>query len=290
LAALRGRKRFWGASSLAAGIATGICLSLAVGPFSPHRVAASENAAQVSEPDSSLSALQAAVIRPVRPVVAPHPKCANFNGENKSRNAQKMADWVADSRDNRGMPFAIVDKTDAKVFVFDAWGRLRGAAPVLLGLAKGDYNVPGIGSRKISEIRPDERTTPAGRFVASIGLNAKKIDVLWVDYKNAVSLHRVVTNNPQERRLERLASTTSLDKRISYGCINVPAIFFDTVVKPAFKGTYGIVYVLPETRPISEIFMAYYDVELRWGKGRNAGTYEHPKPWPPTAGLRSEAP
>ncbi len=39
-----------------------------------------------------------------------------------------MADWVVDSGDNRGMPFAIVDKTDAKVFVFDADGRLRGAA------------------------------------------------------------------------------------------------------------------------------------------------------------------
>ncbi len=103
------------------------------------------------------------------------------------------------------MPFAIVDKVDAKVFVFDARGRLRGAALALLGLARGDYAVPGIGDRKLSDIRPEERTTPAGRFVASLGYNFKGKTSFWVDYINAVSLHRVITTNPGERRLRRLA-------------------------------------------------------------------------------------
>jgi hypothetical protein len=84
-----------------------------------------------------------------------------------------------------------------------------------------------------------------------------------VDYKNAVSLHRVITDNPREQRLERLATPTPLDNRISYGCINVPADFYDRFVKPAFTGTNGIVYVLPENRPIGEIFKSYYDVEVR---------------------------
>jgi hypothetical protein len=175
------------------------------------------------------------------------------------------------------MPFVIVDKIDAKVFVFYADGQLRGAAPALLGLARGDSSIPGIGNRKLSEIRPEERTTPAGRFVASLGYNFNGKDVLWVDYKNAVSLHRVITNNPKERRLERLATPTPLDKRISYGCINVPANFFDNVVKPAFTRTYGIVYVLPETRSIGEIFKSYYDVDLRRGTGTTASLYEDTK-------------
>ena len=196
-----------------------------------------------------------------QPVVAPHPKRANFEGEHKSRDAQHVADWVVDSGDNRGMPFVIVDKMDAKVFVFDADGRLRGAAPALLGLARGDDSIPGIGDRKLSDIRPEERTTPAGRFVASLGYNFNGKDVLWVDYDGAVSLHRVVTTKPTERRLQRLATPTPLDNRISYGCINVPAKFFDNVVSPAFTGTNGIVYVLPETRSNSEIFALYYDVE-----------------------------
>ena len=108
---------------------------------------------------------------------------------------------------------------------------------------------------------PEERTTPAGRFVASLGYNVHGKDVLWVDYATAVSLHRVITTNPKERRLQRLASPTPLDHRISYGCINVPAKFYDNVVSPAFTGTYGIVYVLPETRSNSETFASYYDVE-----------------------------
>ncbi|MDQ3139510.1 MAG: L,D-transpeptidase, partial [Pseudomonadota bacterium] len=67
-------------------------------------------------------------------------------------------------------------------------------------------------------------------------------------------LHRVVTGNPKDRRRARLASATPLDNRISYGCINVPAAFYDGVVVPAFTGTVGIVYLLPDTRTIGEVF------------------------------------
>ena len=100
-----------------------------------------------------------------------------------------------------------------------------------------------------------------------MGINSKRKDVLWVDYKNAVSLHRVIANNPEERRLERLTTPTPLDDRISYGCINVPTNFFDHVVKPTFTGASCVVYVLPETRSISEIFRAYHNVELHQGSG-----------------------
>ena len=281
MAAFRRTKRSRSACSLAASIAKGICLGLMAVSFNPHQVAAAENNAQFPNPVSLLSASQAAGTRltvKTQPAVAPHPERANFGGEHKSDQTRHMADWVMDSGDNRGMPFAIIDKMDAKVFVFDAHGRLRGAAPALLGLARGDYAVPGIGNRKLSDIRPEERTTPAGRFVASLGYNFKGKDVLWVDRKNAVSLHRVITNNPKERRLERLASPTPLDRRISYGCINVPAKFFDNVVKPAFTGRSGIVYVLPETLSISEIFKSYYDVELGRGRGTTANLYEHTRP------------
>jgi hypothetical protein len=159
------------------------------------------------------------------------------------------------------MPFVIVDKIGAKVFVFDADGQLRGASPALVGLARGDDSIPGIGDRPLSDVRPEERTTPAGRFVASLGYNFNGKDVLWVDYNGAVSLHRVVTHDPTERRLQRLATPTPLDNRISYGCINVPVKFFDNVVSPVFSGTNGIVYVLPEIRLNSEIFALYYEVE-----------------------------
>ncbi|MGA8259861.1 MAG: hypothetical protein WB783_06585 [Arenicellales bacterium] len=174
-------------------------------------------------------------------------KRVNFGSESASRRTRDVANWVFNSRDNRNKPFAIVDKVNAKAYVFDANGRLRGAAPVLLGVAQGDYSAPGIGDIPMSRIPLEQRTTPAGRFVATMGRNSHGKEILWVDYKNAISMHPVITSNPKERRLQRLATPTPLDNRISHGCINVPTKFFKNVVHKTFNGTSGIVYVMPET-------------------------------------------
>jgi hypothetical protein len=178
---------------------------------------------------------------------------ADFRTEAASGDARAVADWVTRSRDNRGLPFIVIDKVAAKVFVFDAQGVILGAAPALLGLGRGDDSIPGIGQRKLATIRPEERTTPAGRFEAALG-NDFDQDILWVDYETSLSLHRVIVGKAADRRHARLASPTPSDNRISYGCINVPARFYDDVVAPAFKGTVGIVYILPEARPIEAVF------------------------------------
>ena len=176
---------------------------------------------------------------------------------------KKMAAWVLTARDNGGLPFVILDKSEAKVFVFDKSGGLLGTAWALVGLARGDDSIPGIGTMPLKQITPDMRTTPAGRFVATIGYNLGKVEVLWVDYPSALSLHRVINTNPAERRLQRIVSERPDEHRISYGCINVPAPFFNTVVNPAFKDTHGIVYILPEVKDVRAVFPAYYDVDQR---------------------------
>ena len=255
LAASRFAKRSRMMRTLASSVTGGLCAGLLAIGCAHHQSVVSITPSAEHRATAVLSTNDA------QPVPAHEPRKANFEGEPKSRNAQRVADWVVDSGDNGGMPFVIVDKTDARVFVFYGGGRIRGAARVLLGLAQGDDSIAGIGDRNLSEVRPEERTTPAGRFVASMGYNTHGKDVLWVDYKNAVSLHRVITTNPKERRLERLSTPTPRDKRISFGCINVPAKFFDDVVIPAFTGTSGIVYVLPEIRSNREVFARYYDVE-----------------------------
>ncbi|MEO6362316.1 MAG: L,D-transpeptidase [Caldimonas sp.] len=165
-----------------------------------------------------------------------------------------MADRVVALDDAAGLPFLIVDKVAARVLAFDVSGRLLDQAPALLGLAHGDDSVPGIGERRMADIKPDERTTPAGRFVAELGENLNGEDILWVDYDNAISMHRVRVVAAAQQRLKRLASETAADNRISYGCINVPAAFFDTVVKPLVSPRRAIVYVLPETRSASTLF------------------------------------
>jgi hypothetical protein len=178
---------------------------------------------------------------------------ADVGGEAMSQDAREVALWVVASNDNEGLPFVLIDKIDARTFVFDRAGKLQSSAPSLLGLARGDTSPAGIGQRKLSTIGPGERTTPAGRFVAALGHDFDQ-DILWIDYDSALSLHRVIAGKPSERRRQRLASPTPLDNRISYGCINVPAEFYDAVIVPAFTGTVGLVYILPETKPVRAVF------------------------------------
>ena len=161
-----------------------------------------------------------------------------------------MADWAIARDDTHGRPFVVVDKLAARVFAFDGRGTLVGATPALLGLARGDDITPGIGSLRLADITPAQRVTPAGRYEAHLGANLAGHRILWVDYEAAVSLHPVVTSNAAERRAQRLASRTIDDNRISYGCINVPARFYASVIQPLFAPANGIVYILPETRPL----------------------------------------
>jgi hypothetical protein len=253
-------QRLEGARSVAATMAKILCFGLLVAGFTPHKTVAADCVTQFSNTSRLLYARVGAVVPSnikVLPVPAHRPKRANFKLERASHEARYVANWVVDSGDNHRMPFVIVDKTNAKVFVFYRNGLLRAASPALLGQALGDDSVPGIGNRKIESIRPDERTTPAGRFVSSLGRNLRGVEILWVDYDAAISMHKVVTNKPEERRLQRLSTLTTFDKRISYGCINVPTKFFDKVVRPAFIKSNGIVYVLPETRTAHEVFGSY---------------------------------
>lgn len=172
----------------------------------------------------------------------------DFAHAQASEHVHALADWIVQSGDHQGMPFVLVDKIQASVFVFDKRGVLMGQAPVLVGLALGDEGVNGIGDRPLSQILPDERITPAGRFLAYLERNSSDQEILWVDYEQSISLHAVRSTNPKERRLQRLATATAQDNRISYGCINVPTAFWREVIWPAFADTVGVVYVLPETR------------------------------------------
>jgi hypothetical protein len=160
------------------------------------------------------------------------------------------------TNDHQRKPFMIIDKRRAHLWVFDADGQRLGDAPVLLGSARGDHTAPGIGDLQLAQIKPEDRTTPAGRFVAQLGKDLRGEEVMWVDYDSGVSIHRVLTSNPYERRLHRLASPTPDDNRITYGCINVEKTFFDQVVMPVARAGDSVVYILPESSPMQSVFGA----------------------------------
>jgi hypothetical protein len=170
--------------------------------------------------------------------------------------ATVLTNWVIATHDNGDRPFMVIDKASAELFVYDSSGQPLGQAPVLLGIAKGDDSTPEVGDRELSHIPVKDRTTPAGRFIAKMGPATGHKQVLWVDYGSAISLHPVITSNAKEHRLRRLQSPTAADNRITFGCINVPRDFYKSVVEPLFpdKSTTGVVYVLPDTKSVKEVF------------------------------------
>ena len=171
-----------------------------------------------------------------------------------SADAHFAASWVLDAADHQGRPFAIVDKRAARIYVFDASGTLIGASPVLLGVAAGDAAVADIATRSPASLARHERTTPAGRFASEPGRNDKGEAIVWVDYDAAFAIHRLRAGAPLERRAERLASLAIDDKKISAGCVIVPAAFYDRVIQRGLGTRRGVVYVLPETRPVRSMF------------------------------------
>jgi hypothetical protein len=186
----------------------------------------------------------------VHAVQKDHPAALDFAGQSASPQALAMARWIAGSEDARGKPFAIVDKKSAKIFV------LVGAAPVLLGLAPGDHSIPGIGQRDLADILPSERTTPAGRFDSEPGRNLTGEAVVWVDYDAGFAIHRVRPGAAEAARRQRLVSGIAGEHRVSYGCVVVAPAFYDGVVAPTLGRARGVVYVLPETRSLGEVFSA----------------------------------
>ena len=179
---------------------------------------------------------------------------ADFLVEAPSVDARYAADWIVRNADHLGRPFAIVDKKGARLYVFNADGRLSGASSVLIGLAPGDESIADIAHRTPSSLAPAERTTPAGRYASEPGHNQHGEDIVWFDYDASLAIHRLRPSPPSERRRERLESASADVKRISFGCVVVPVAFYDEVVSPLLGRQRGVVYVLPETRPVRAMF------------------------------------
>lgn len=191
-------------------------------------------------------------------------RLAYFGSEDPAADVRHVANWAVFTGDHQKKSLVILDKKNAKVYVLDPGGKLKASTPVLLGAAMGDENSPGIGEKPLSAVRPEEKTTAAGRYIAELGVNTGGEDIVWVDYNAALSMHRVRPAVKEERRLERLASPTTEDNRISFGCINLPVAFYEGVLKPTVQQTGAVIYVLPETRTPQAVFGSY-DVLAKTG-------------------------
>jgi hypothetical protein len=182
---------------------------------------------------------------------------ADFGDETAPADVVHVANWVSYTRNAKKKAFVLIDKKMARMYVFDPKGKLKSHAPVLLGKAVGDYTAPGVGNKPLSQLKEDEMTTPAGRFLVQQGLNNHGEDVLWIDYNSAVSMHRLRKVKEEERRFERMATEDHEDNRISNGCVNVPHAFYNNVLRPTVTKHGAYVYVLPETRTPQQQFGSF---------------------------------
>jgi len=198
-------------------------------------------------------------------------------GQQVSDTVIQLAGWVVASRDSEGYPFAIMDKAAAQILVFGGDGRLRGAAPMLIGSAIGDHIAPGIAGLALREIPGHDRTTPAGRFIGGFGPSIDAGRVLWVDYDSAISIHPTATGVPAEKRPERLASPEPEDNRITHGCINVAPEFYDQVLTTTFERG-GVFYVLPDEQSLAETFpdFAQSRANAKSDDGTSSGAHAAP--------------
>ncbi|KQS51884.1 hypothetical protein ASG20_05375 [Sphingomonas sp. Leaf198] len=171
-----------------------------------------------------------------------------------TESASRVMAWVKAAQDNATLPYIVIDKPAALLYLFKADGTLLGQTPVLLGIGIGDDSTPGVGAKKLEDIGPAERTTPAGRYVAKFGRAFGHERVLWVDYANSVAIHAVITTNKKEKRVQRLLSPSPDDNRISFGCVNVGTPFYTRKLSPLFKKAGGVVYILPDTKTLDEVF------------------------------------
>jgi hypothetical protein len=171
--------------------------------------------------------------------------------ENITFRVQDFADLVVKKGDNKKTPFIILDKKKARIYIYDHKGIILGDAPVLLGLAIGDELSHEIARLPLSQIKPSNRITPAGRFIAEIGKDTHGKDVLWVDFNGNLAIHPVI-NVPHQHRNERLLSENIDDNRISWGCINVPKLFFRKYIGKNFATKKGMVYILPEVKSLND--------------------------------------
>jgi hypothetical protein len=161
--------------------------------------------------------------------------------------------WIEASKDNAGLPFVVVDKVNARAYAFTPFAQLKATAPVLLGGGRGDVVLVSPDA-PMSAIPEQKRITPAGRYPSRLVIDNHGKTVVLIDGANLITMHIVAKGTPVQRRAERLASVTSDDNRVSFGCINVPPAFFTTVLDPDFRPRQGIVYILPEKTTPAQLF------------------------------------
>lgn len=159
-----------------------------------------------------------------------------------SRAASTVNSWVQESKDNAGRPYIIADKAAGEIHIVGADGRVKATAPALYGKKLGDGMTLGETPAGIFTVHQEAAPSSYGGDLQQFA-TAPNGDIY--------AIHRVLTTNPKQNRLGRLASPTADDNRVSLGCINIPADLYNKYLSGNFNGK---LYVLPDQRSLGDVF------------------------------------
>jgi len=137
--------------------------------------------------------------------------------EAASPDVRAVAQWAVTTHDHGGLPFVVVDKSQARIYAFDPQGRLRGSAPVAFDAG-------------------DSRPLPAGRFVAEPLTTAGTAAVIWT---NGATRLAVRSDEPQPATASESA-------------LHVAPEFWHECVA-ALRLQPSVAYVLPQTVPAGSV-------------------------------------
>ncbi|RQH06618.1 LPD38 domain-containing protein [Paraburkholderia dinghuensis] len=146
-----------------------------------------------------------------------------------------VSQWVQRSGDNNGGGYVIADKGRGELYVMSPRGEVQETIPALFGAKAGDEAVPG--------------ETPAGAFrldwskAPDTKAYGDSIQSFSSTDRGTFAIHRVLTGRPENREA-RLASGNAAQRRITNGCINIPADTYNRLFDRRFSGK---LYVVPET-------------------------------------------
>lgn len=161
---------------------------------------------------------------------------------NASQTTSVVNSWVQESRDNNGQSYIIADKEAGAIHIMAADGTVLATAPALYGYKTGDGMSVGETPAGIFSIRNQSAPASYGGDLQQFA-TAPNGDVY--------AIHRVLTTNPSQNRVGRLASETATDNRISLGCINIPVETYNQYLGRNFQGK---LYIIPEQNELGSVF------------------------------------
>ena len=152
--------------------------------------------------------------------------------------AKASLDHIIETNNNEGRPFVIADKKAGKLYLMNADGKVVDVTPALFGKTPSDAakTTGATGAGKYDLTYNRDIRLPSG-YEGSVqsfdtGKNGEQF-----------AIHRVIDVKGQNRQ-SRLDSATARDNRITLGCINVPAEFYNQYLNDELG---AVLYVLPET-------------------------------------------